>query len=299
MIAVNGQRVNAALLAAPGDESNRVSGWRPGGRTIFTGMVGKVKDIAAVEGILSWKKVAEPSESLVPNWPLKFGQTVNDGSCIWQNIGHDEIWDEETAYSLNEVVYPSVENGYCYKCITAGTSGTSAPIWPTALNFTVTDGTVVWRCYQRTPITVLTEASVTIPNGPAWFDIVSARSGGIMKIYTGIIYQIGEALYKKMQLNASLPITGLGRQSDSNKDFVTVKGSLQGKENYYAGEINWPLTKHSAYSMSSEKVHVDYPYIYEDIRPGDKIVLQSGSFEIGRITINVTPKTKRMGIEEW
>jgi hypothetical protein len=51
-----------------------------------------------------------------------------------------------TAYILADRVIPATHNGFIYVCSTAGTSGGSAPTWPTIAGKTVTDGTAVWTC---------------------------------------------------------------------------------------------------------------------------------------------------------
>lgn len=49
-----------------------------------------------------------------------------------------------TAYVVNDIVKPSGGNTHLYMCIVAGTSGGSAPTWPTVARQTVADGTVTW-----------------------------------------------------------------------------------------------------------------------------------------------------------
>ena len=55
-------------------------------------------------------------------------------------------WAASIVYSLNYRVVPVARNGYVYKATTAGTSAATAPTWPTTVDDTVTDGTVVWTC---------------------------------------------------------------------------------------------------------------------------------------------------------
>lgn len=50
------------------------------------------------------------------------------------------------AYAVGDRVVPASSPLYIYQCTTAGTSGGSAPTWPTTVDTTVTDGTVVWTC---------------------------------------------------------------------------------------------------------------------------------------------------------
>lgn len=64
-----------------------------------------------------------------------FGKTTSPGD-----------WQATTAYSLGDYVSPTTPNGYVYECITAGTSGSGEPSWPTTHGDTKTDGSVTWGC---------------------------------------------------------------------------------------------------------------------------------------------------------
>src|SRR5262245_31197198 len=50
-------------------------------------------------------------------------------------------WIASTAYNYGDVVRPTVRNGHYFRCIQAGTSGTTEPIWPKSQQSTVNDGT--------------------------------------------------------------------------------------------------------------------------------------------------------------
>lgn len=85
---------------------------------------------------------------------LAGGSSYSRGTVSWTLTNFNEIlWSQyagiparanTTAYTAGSVVVPASQNGHSYVCITAGTSGNSAPIWPTTRDATVTDGTAVW-----------------------------------------------------------------------------------------------------------------------------------------------------------
>lgn len=87
-----------------------------------------------------------------------------------------------TAYSVGAVVKPSGGNTYLYRCTVAGTSGGSAPTWPTVIGQTVTDGTVTWTCVG-TGITVLSATN------PSW----NASGGSLTARYAAFYYSTGTA----------------------------------------------------------------------------------------------------------
>jgi len=53
------------------------------------------------------------------------------------------------AVALLDTVIPSTPNGRMYRVTTAGTTGATEPVWPTAAGATVADGTAVWT--EMTP----------------------------------------------------------------------------------------------------------------------------------------------------
>lgn len=76
---------------------------------------------------------------------------LGDSSC---SVGLVQTaWAATTAYAVRlsgdsrvgDIVAPSVESEFWFKCITAGTSDASEPTWPVVLGGTVTDGTVEWE----------------------------------------------------------------------------------------------------------------------------------------------------------
>jgi hypothetical protein len=68
-------------------------------------------------------------------------------------------WVASTAFQVDDLVIPATPNGYYFKCTQAGTSGSSEPSWPAAVDQTVTDGSVLWTCVAA--------SSVIAPRGAA------------------------------------------------------------------------------------------------------------------------------------
>jgi hypothetical protein len=58
-------------------------------------------------------------------------------------------WVATTAFAAGQMVVDS--NGAVEECIVAGTTGGTAPTWPTAVGGTVTDGTVTWLLVALSP----------------------------------------------------------------------------------------------------------------------------------------------------
>ena len=71
-------------------------------------------------------------------------------------------WVASTAYSLGDVRRAATDQvtGLFFKCVSAGTSGSSQPPWPTDIANEVVDGSVTWRAISS----VYADLSVLAPN---------------------------------------------------------------------------------------------------------------------------------------
>lgn len=86
-----------------------------------------------------------------------------------------------TAYTVGQIRRPSAGNGFLYRCVVAGTSGGSAPTWPTVVGTTVADGSVTWL-NVGVALVVLDLADATLwtsfSAGPYRYLVVSDRTPG-------------------------------------------------------------------------------------------------------------------------
>ena len=73
-----------------------------------------------------------------------------------------DSWAASTAYVLGDVRRAATAQvtGLFFKCVTAGTSGGSEPVWPTDIGVEATDGSVTWKAISS----VYADVSVLAPN---------------------------------------------------------------------------------------------------------------------------------------
>jgi hypothetical protein len=85
-----------------------------------------------------------------------------------------------TAYVAGQIVRPSAGNGFIYVAAVGGTSGGSAPTWPTTLYTTVADGSVTWCCIGRGAVALdFNDPSwATFTAGPFRYAVVADTTPG-------------------------------------------------------------------------------------------------------------------------
>lgn len=85
-----------------------------------------------------------------------------------------------TAYVAGQIVRPSAGNGFIYVAAVGGTSGGSAPAWPTTLYTTVADGGVTWCCIGRGAVALdfADPSWATFTAGPFRYAVVADTTPG-------------------------------------------------------------------------------------------------------------------------
>ncbi|HEV2521036.1 MAG TPA: hypothetical protein VGT24_01535 [Candidatus Acidoferrales bacterium] len=83
-------------------------------------------------------------------------QIYTKGSSVAALANHFVVsypsWVAATAELVGDFVQPTTPNGFAYKCIQQGVTGSTQPAFPTGLNQTVSDGTVVWQNIGSTSV---------------------------------------------------------------------------------------------------------------------------------------------------
>lgn len=111
-------------------------------REVLTvGFLGEAETIAVTPGSVTNEVVTAPQ----PGKALAFAYRHISAVTVARKNGEDAaIWAATTAIALGAYRVPTAANQHFYKCTAAGTTGSTAPTWPTN-GGTVTDGTVTWK----------------------------------------------------------------------------------------------------------------------------------------------------------
>lgn len=155
-------------------------------------------------------------------------------------------WAATTAYSVGTRINPA--NGYRYECTVAGTSGSTAPTWPTTVNSTVADGSVTWKCIATTlpaaqAWTILQQTFTTSADGLVYFK--APGLAGNSNIYMGVQTASSSVIpsyswelngfYSYSSTNAfNNQFNGLWATGQANPFYISLLGSTQ-MEYYFIG----------------------------------------------------------------
>ena len=118
------------------------------GRILFA-EASKLRAVQALDTTKSRETLASFSRIVpVPQGRFYSAITKLDGTTTGQTAGgyvrygsQYDAWAASTAYALNDMIEA---DGKVYKCTTAGTSGSTAPTWPTTGTVADGAGTLVW-----------------------------------------------------------------------------------------------------------------------------------------------------------
>ena len=121
-------------------------------------------------------------------------------------------WAANTAYRIGSIRRPTTANGHIYRCVVAGTSGSTEPSWPTARGATVTDGTVTWAEAGQGYIsldaadTVWTNSTLVVRKAVIYDD---TPPGDAAKPLLGILVLDSDATTSDGDLTLQWPVEGV------------------------------------------------------------------------------------------
>jgi len=127
-------------------------------------------------------------------------------------------WAASTAYALGDTRRAATDQvtGLFFKCVTAGTSGGSEPVWPTDIGVEATDGSVTWKAISS----VYADLSVLAPS--AIIELFELRldnnlhgSTNITRFHNGCNAALSGGIIWDGNTYASVPIVAEGFEQTS------------------------------------------------------------------------------------
>lgn len=87
-----------------------------------------------------------------------------------------QVWEVSKVYIKGqELILPTVDNGFMYDCVSSGISGLIEPVFSTVESEETEDNTVIWRAK---PYNLLLNLGDTV-NSSVWEGIAEVYSGGV------------------------------------------------------------------------------------------------------------------------
>lgn len=147
-------------------------------------------------------------------------------------------WVAETEYELEDYRVPTEDNGMCYECTTAGTSGLTEPDWDNTLNSTTADDTVVWTCRNKTPAPAMLSVSLGeegdgLPNVNIWvksdesatFYMYGSYDGTDLRLLGTLSVPVGELTSNHTSFTTGYAHISVGTSTVATNEIEIVRGT--------------------------------------------------------------------------
>jgi uncharacterized protein len=201
--AVIGLVGSAPLFAVPGALQLWDPSWLVQAAPQWTASIAETVGFLIIDSNGNTQKctTAGTTGTSTPTWGRTLNSTTTDGTVVWTLIaigsaaGYQCIdsngniqtatavslpsWQATHSYSAGALVLDS--NGNTQRVTTAGTSGSSAPIWATTVGSTITDSGATWTCIA------IGAAAVTQTSVPSWSMTLNGTTSDSLASSTGTI----------------------------------------------------------------------------------------------------------------
>jgi hypothetical protein len=142
------------------------------------------------------------------------------------------------------LVQPTVANGFVYRCIVAGTTGSTQPTWPTTVGATVADGTVTWECHTLAMqfSRLINAAAAASTTYGAFLYSSAAYYDAILEFSTATLVD-GGVKDAGIRLAANMPIdfSGDGTAAGQNNHILQYRSATQRLYYTVAGVDMWSV----------------------------------------------------------
>ena len=154
-----------------------------------------------------------------------------------KSVASYSAWQTLTEYSLEDYRVPTTDNGMCYECTTAGTSGEDEPTWTNLVGQTVQDGTVVWTCREKEALPAALSIQLDArglganlkdvwvkSDGEATFYIYGSYDGEDLRLIDTLSVPVGELLSTHKTYHNAYPCIAVGTSAEASNEIEIVVG---------------------------------------------------------------------------